>query len=477
LSPMVERHIDSAPVKLELEAKFQSGGLHVERFDAKIANGQINAKFKIDHLNDIVNSNGEIQITGASSKKLANLLGLDETLPDEAYTLSVNIRNSDDRLELSPISLTWGTSDLRGNLTFQPGNKTIINANLQSKFISLPFLLPDTNEFEQASAIDNQSVQPADAPDALTQAELEERIIPTEELNFDWLNNLDATVKYQIDEIYLGEGNQSSAAIDIRIADSMLSLRKLHLDGTLFVGDATMSIRALDSTNEFEVLLNMQRVPLFLMIGGKPEYDVDSFYRARIQSSGSTLRQMAQNANGLLAFKGSGGTLHNPGLGLVLGDTVGEIFSTLNPYSVSEDRTRVHCSAGAMNITDGLVNVAPGIVLRTDKMDITAGGTINLHDEKLSLVFNTQSRKGMGISASKAITPYFKVGGTLANPLPALDVRGAAVSGGAAIATAGMSILAEGLWDRWIATAVNPCESLFNKASKQDKEIYQSLLN
>ena len=109
--------------------------------------------------------------------------------------------------------------------------------------------------------------------------------------------------------------------------------------------------------------------------------------------------------------------------------------------------------------------------------DIASGGTINLHNEKLDFVFSTQSRKGIGISASKAITPYFKVGGTLANPLLVLDMKGAAVSGSVAIATAGMSILAEGLWDRWIGTAVNPCESLFSEVSKKDKKIYQSLLN
>ena len=58
----------------------------------------------------------------------------------------------------------------------------------------------------------------------------------------------------------------------------MLSLRKVHLGGTLFVGDATMSIRALDSTNEFELFLDMQRVPLLLLLGGQPGYQDDTFY-------------------------------------------------------------------------------------------------------------------------------------------------------------------------------------------------------
>lgn len=64
----------------------------------------------------------------------------------------------------------------------------------------------------------------------------------------------------------------------------------------------------------------------------------------------------------------------------------------------------------------------------------------------------------------------------MANPSLALDPKGVALSGGAAVATAGLSILAEGLWDRWIATAKNPCEGLITKISKEDKKAYRTLL-
>lgn len=150
-------------------------------------------------------------------------------------------------------------------------------------------------------------------------------------------------------------------------------------------------------------------------------------------------------------------------------------MNRLNPFAKTDPYTQVDCHALAMSIRDGKVELAPGLVIRTDKMDIASGGTINLHREKLDLVFNTRSRKGLGISASKAITPYFKIGGTLANPRLALDVKGVAVSGGAAVATAGLSILAEGLWDRWVATAKNPCENLINSLSKKDRAMYSLL--
>ena len=80
-------------------------------------------------------------------------------------------------------------------------------------------------------------------------------------------------------------------------------------------------------------------------------------------------------------------------------------------------------------------------MLRTKKMDIASGGSINLDNEKMDLGFSTRSRKGIGISAGKAITPYFKIGGTVANPRLAMDSVGVALSGGAAVATAGLSIL------------------------------------
>jgi hypothetical protein len=50
------------------------------------------------------------------------------------------------------------------------------------------------------------------------------------------------------------------------------------------------------------------------------------------------------------------------------------------------------------------------------------------------------------------------------------------VSGSAAVATGGLSIIAEGLWDRWVKTAKDPCESLITQADKQNDKAYETLL-
>jgi hypothetical protein len=129
-----------------------------------------------------------------------------------------------------------------------------------------------------------------------------------------------------------------------------------------------------------------------------------------------------------------------------------------------------------MRFEKGMVELVPGLAFRTDKVDVVASGKINLRNEKLNVAFATRSRKGVGISVSKAITPYIKLGGNLANPQLAFDARGAAVSGGAAAVTGGLSILAAGLWDRWIATSKNPCRELYDTAEKDSRRAYEKLL-
>ena len=114
--------------------------------------------------------------------------------------------------------------------------------------------------------------------------------------------------------------------------------------------------------------------------------------------------------------------------------------------------------------------------MRTDKTDVLSAGTIDLGNETLNMAFSTRSRKGVGISAGKAVTPYVKLGGTLANPHLTLDPAGVALSGGAAFTTAGLSILAQGLWDRWVASGGDPCKRLIDKAGSDKKRDYKALL-
>jgi hypothetical protein len=120
-------------------------------------------------------------------------------------------------------------------------------------------------------------------------------------------------------------------------------------------------------------------------------------------------------------------------------------------------------------VVDGIVELHPGFVTRTDKMDIAAAGTIDLKTEKLDVHFHNAPREGIGVSAAGLVRPYIKVGGSLARPTLVLDAPGVLLHGGVAVATAGLSIVARHLLDR-LSTVGDPCAQVLAVESGEQKK-------
>ena len=51
-----------------------------------------------------------------------------------------------------------------------------------------------------------------------------------------------------------------------------------------------------------------------------------------------------------------------------------------------------------------------------EKLLILGNGTIDLKTEKIDIEFNTKPRSGVGVTADMFVTPFVKLGGTLAQP-------------------------------------------------------------
>lgn len=478
LNPWLEWETPEVPFQLAMKADFSTGGVKISQLEAAVEDAHLSGQIAIADLNKPANARGEVKLEGPSSWALSELLGTETALTDSSYLLKVGFSHSGDWLRVNPIALQWGKSDLSGSVNFKPGNVATIESDLYSKFVDMPSITPGRKHLETAKAEVTKGTEQNETltSSTLTTKELADRVIPNDPLDFSFLNDLQGSLKYRADEIYLDDNTRSSASLDITLKDGVLSAPKLNWDGTFISGDAELTVRALPQGGEIDVRLNATRLPILTLLGGEMKHDPSAQYRAHIKASGSSWREMAKSATGAVAFQGGGGKMDNKGSGLILGDIFDQVFSRLNPFKETDRYTKIICHAGAFSIVDGKASIAPGVVVRSKKLDFALGGTVNLHKEKIDLVFSTQSRKGIGISASKAITPYFKLGGTLAHPQIVLDAKGVALSGGAAVATAGLSILAEGLWDRWIATANNPCKRLVKQVLEHDKQIFRDLL-
>jgi uncharacterized protein involved in outer membrane biogenesis len=479
LNPWLEREIPEAPFQLAMKADFSSEGVELSQLEATVDDAQLSGQITITDLKNPATARGNFKLEGSSSWKLNRLVGNEPVFSDASYLLNVGFNNSDGWLRVNPIALLWGNSDLSGSVNYKPGSVATLELDLYSKFIDIDSIVPSMEQLEKTRAEAAKDGQKSESltSDVLTKEELADRVIPNTPLDFSPLKRLQGSFKYTADEIYVDDETRSSTSLDFVLKDGLLSSRKLHWDGTAISGETALSVRALEKGGEIDIRLDATRIPILALLGGEAKYDANAQYRAHIKSTGESWREMAKSASGAVVFYGGGGRIDNNGAGLILGDVFDQVFSRLNPLKETDRYTKIVCHAGAFSIVDGKVSIVPGAVVRTKKLDFAVGGSLNLHNEKLDLVFSTRSRKGLGISASKAITPYFKLGGTLAYPGIVLDPTGIAVSGGVAVATAGMSILAEGLWDRWIATADNPCKKLIKQVSEKNKKVFRDLLS
>jgi uncharacterized protein involved in outer membrane biogenesis len=185
-----------------------------------------------------------------------------------------------------------------------------------------------------------------------------------------------------------------------------------------------------------------------------PKHKIDGHFTGQ----GTTLRDLAATLNGEFLLIGTGGELKNLNLRRLTESFLEQLAGTLLPILKSDTPSlQVNCSVLALRARDGTIALDPGFVIRTDRVDLSARGSADLATERLTIRFDNQARRGLGISAASLVNPYVQITGTLAEPAIGLDVAGSAVAGGAALATGGLTVLAKPLFGRFLQRR-NPCE-------------------
>ncbi len=412
--------------------------------------------------------NGRLQLSGRRAQHMLGVLGATTEVADDPFMLKADVSmHEDGSVSVSDMEGQLGRSDVSGEWHYVAGTPARLQAKLHAGTLDLR---PMVEAFQRQSR--SARTDTTGRPDALgdnaplTSKQLRDRVIPQTPLPGDWLDNLEGNMSLSVGEVLLREDMTSRAEFRFTIADGALVSQKMQWSGDFSSGSAQLALHNAAPGLRISLHLDTHRLPLIWILNAAPDNAQEATYKAALVGQGATLRQLAASLDGTVAVRGGGGRLDNRGMMFFFGDVFGEIFSQLNPQVRDDTYTNVDCHAAILVVTDGLVDVNPGAVLRTDKLDMILGGTVDLNDERLNLAFNTRSRTGVGISASKAVTPYLRLGGNLSHPRLVVNAKGVVISGGAAVATGGLSILAEGLWDRWVGTSLNPCDELFENADE-----------
>ena len=155
-------------------------------------------------------------------------------------------------------------------------------------------------------------------------------------------------------------------------------------------------------------------------------------------------------------------------MSVLFGGFTSDLIGAVSPYSKRDPYAEITCAIAPFAAKDGILKTAPSIVLQSSKINLISAGTIDLKTERIKFSVNTRTRTGIGISASEIINPYIRVAGTLERPTLSMDRRGTAITGGAAVVTGGLSLLAQAAWNRTFRKK-DPCGTALAEARGEPK--------
>jgi uncharacterized protein involved in outer membrane biogenesis len=373
-------------------------------------------------------------------------------LPDTRLRLTGTLERDHDTFRLNEFHADTDKGDLSGNLTYVPGTPPRIEGDLR------------TTGFDLSAPAVSSEPQDSKADEPLGGAHL----IPDWPLPLERLRQVDAKLAIHADSIKLQRLTRANFDLDLVLEDGTLELAPLSFSGVAGSLEAELSLKPLTVGAEVSLSLIAEELYSDLLFPGLDNLNLvpSGNWNVELRSNGSTLRELAANLNGIGKLKTSGGRVPNTrSSSMLYGALFSNVIRTINPFFESDPYTEVVCAVLPFTFTEGLMASAPTVVAQTDKLNILSSGTIDLRTEELDLEFRTEARQGLGISAASVTNPFIRIGGTLAEPAVTLNRRGALVSGGAALLTGGLSLLAQAALGGAFRSS-DPCESVLAESQK-----------
>jgi uncharacterized protein involved in outer membrane biogenesis len=408
----------------------------------------------------ILQAEGDLDLTDArrttefsfnlTVPNLASLGTIDgRAFNEQAFSLVAHVDGRDGALTVDQLNAVVGQSDLRGFIQLRKGDVPSLDIDVYSDSLTFAPLLEEIEfEYDPKPKFDDG------------------RLIPDVVMPFDAMREIDVSVDIDIKELQRGPLYMTDIELDAILRDGILEIQNAQFkprSGEL-LARARLEPAGESATASIELIarnfaLGMSQTNLDLAMTG----DIDM----KLESTGADLRTLLGNANGMILLSARGGRVTNsPWLNRMYGDLLSEILNTINPFRSSDPYTDFECVVVPLLFDDGSLTSAPNVFVSTNRIRMAATPSINLKTEDLRVVVRTTPRRALSVSMGELVNPYVQVVGTLAAPRLAVDEKGVLITGGAAVATGGLTLIARGLWDR-LTRSGDPCGQLTDQALKQ----------
>jgi len=376
------------------------------------------------------------------------------------HPIDASLQGDADGLQIPELNARVGESDLRGSLQIGFAEKPQIKINLESDLLDLAKLIPPEDSPVEVEA----SAQPQTS---------DGRLIPQLTVPAEQLNRINLETSIRLSDLRLPNQRLQNIEIELNLQEGNLTVSQFKATAT----EGQIIARFQAQADGDRIVTSGKLEGKEFVLSDTDENAEGSIFpklnlELEFETGGATVRELAANLNGHALFTGGAGRFPNSrALGLY-GSFASELLSSVNPFVTREPYTSISCFTAFAEIVDGVAQIDPGTVMQTDKLDMFAGGNIDLNTEQIQLRFDTTARKGIGVSVSDFINPFVGVSGTLASPGLGVNPKSATFEGGFAVATGGLSIVAKGLFSRWLGNK-DPCALLETNAQEylQEKQL------
>jgi len=412
------------PINLNIEALKTKIGLNGK---AGTPGGKPMVDIKLD-----VNG-GSLEETLAAASSLAPALKETKLPVKGAFKIASAVKvDGPSNVALNNLDATIGPLAMTGSVGAKLGGaRPAVKVVLKTDTLNLDQLLPK-KEAQQ---------EPAAAAPAAKSGAGDGRVFPDDPLPLDGLKAADADVKFDAAKIIVDGMEISNVTVALKLKNGRLSIDPLgamvaggKINGQVLLdaSRATPSLKTNLTAKQVDYGEILTKRGMDKMAQGKVDMNVN------VSGAGKSVRRLMAGLNGKARVVTKDGKLDSKALNIVSAD-IGNILN-------SKDDKKIICGVVDFNITKGLANVH-SLVFETGGMSVIGTGSTNLADESLKLRVDPRSKKTN--LATVAMVPV-NIKGTYAKPDWEIDkmatagnvAAGAARIGGA-IATGGLSLLAE----------------------------------
>ncbi len=193
--------------------------------------------------------------------------------------------------------------------------------------------------------------------------------------------------------------------------------------------------------------------------GGKTDVAVN------LDMRGVTPHGWASTATGTVRLVSGPGTLVNTQVNI--GSAWEIVSQAINPFRARDPSTELECAVVRIPLSNGIAKIDHSIAMETQKLGVSASGTLDFRNETLDFTFAPKVRKGISIDFG-SLADLVRVSGPFTAPQVKVDAAGSAkalATIGAAISTGGLSAVGQALFAWSEGGGPGPCQIALGAAA------------